>query len=601
MIVSARLLESDGTTVVTGALDQAFDISWQSSLSDPGWGQLSLPLSSAGAVEVLVGRFVQCLLDGVVVFHWQILRPAQRTTVSPSEEYGEILTVRGPGWIGGLSTAVIRPYGGVTNPLVPQVRQWNFAAPNYSEPAAWDPAIEIVASNEVYADRYQLLTIIITVEDEPDVTEVVPAPAPLGWYVGDAFWIWGNADDTIVGRNYFRNEFTLAEQTLVTIAATGDNFYTVFLEGTPILGDNENEACWQEHREMTITLPAGTYGIAAVVDNLEWPAIYVNPAGFLCAVFVPDAQGGLASTILVSDDSWSSLDYPADEPGWSPGGVLLDARTEVQAEDEVPHMLVDFDATDDSESNGWVEPINGWTEIPNIAIPVGASFFDLLTRLDEEAWLEYRSALSTMTLQCFNFGAAGTVTTWEFEEGININELIYGDAEPYFNRLMVKWGSAYQIVEDAGAITANGGIAVTGTVTVDASSRADAERLGLLALSQTADPQPSVSLHFLPPETWREASLSAVNRGRPYEDFREGDWLDVQNEAGDGLESIRLLSLTVTQGDNGHADITGELNRRVHIPERERMELLESLGIGVQGQTRVSIPVSTANAVAARA
>ena len=83
-----------------------------------------------------------------------------------------------------------------------------------------------------------------------------------------------------------------------------------------------------------------------------------------------------------------------------------------------------------------------------------------------------------------------------------------------------------------------------------------------------------------------------MNRGRPYEDFREGDYLLVQNRAGDGLESVRLLSLTVTQADDGHAEISGELNRRINIPERERAELLVSLGMGVQGETRISIPVS---------
>lgn len=600
MIVSLKLFESDGTTEVSGALADAFDVSWQTVLNDPGWGQLSVPLSSAGSAQVIVGRFVQCLLDGAAVFHWQILRKPDVTTISGEEELGEILTARGPGWVGGLSTAIIRPYGGITNPLVPQVRQWNFASPNYTEPAAWDPAIEIVGADEVYADRYQELTIVITVEDEPDVSTTVPAPAPLGWYVPTAFWIWGNADDTLVGRNYFRSTFTLGAQTLITIAATADNFYTVYLEGTPILGDNENEACWQEHREMTITLPAGTYGIAAVVDNLEWPVAYVNPAGFLAAVFVPNAQGGLASTVLVSDDSWSSLDYPATEPGWSPGGVLLDARTEVQAEDAVPHWLVGFDATNDSDTTAWSEPINGWGQIPNISVPVGSSVFDLLTRLANEAWLEYRSALTTMTLQCYNHEGAGTVTTWEFEEEINIAELTFGESEPSLNRLMVKWGSGYLIVEDVAAIAANDGIVLEGTITVDAASYADAERLGQLALLETVDPKPAVTLRFLAPETWREASLAAVNRGRPFEDFQVGDWLEVQDQAGTGLDSIRLLSLSVTQADDGHAEIVGELNRRLHIPERERAELLHSLGLGVQGQTNVSIAVGTANAVAAR-
>jgi hypothetical protein len=600
VIVTVRLLESDGTTVVTGALDQAFDVAWNSALSDPGWGQFSLPLSSAGAVEVRVGRFVQCLLDGVVVFHWQILKPPVLTTVSPEEEYGEILTAKGPGWIGGLSTAVIRPYGGISNPLVPQVRQWNFATPNFPNAGSWVAATEINGAADVNPDRYQLLTIIVTVEGEPDVTTTVVAPAPLGWYVPEAFWIWGDPVTETVGRNYFRNTFTLGAQTLITIAATGDNFYTVYLEGTPIVGENDNEACWQEHKEFTFTLPAGTYGIAAVVENLEWPVAYVNPAGFLSAVFVPDAQGGVASVVLVSDDSWDSLDYPADEPGWTAGQVLIDVRTEAQANDTLPHWLIDFTGSVDSEAATWTENINGWNQIPNISIPVGSTAFDVLTRLENEAWLEYRSAKSTMTLQCYNQLTGGDVMAWEFVDGVNIAELQFGDAESYFNRLMVKWGTGYQLVEDTAAVTANDGIAIEGTVTVDASGWRDANRLGLIALGESADPQPSISLKFLAPEAWRETELAANFRGRPYEDFREGDTINVPDVNGD-LQAVRLLSLSVTQDQlDGHAEITGELNRRVRITERDREELLFSLGMGVQGQSRVSIPVSTATAVATR-
>jgi hypothetical protein len=599
MIVTAVLLEADGTTVVTGALDDAFDITWQSALNDPGWGQLSVPWNSTGADEVIAGRFVQCLLDGVVVFHWQILRPPVVMTVSEEEEFGEVLTARGPGWIGGLTTALILPYGGLSNPLVPQVRQWNFATPNYDD-SAWIAATEINGAAEINPDRYQLLTIIVTVPDEPDVETVTPAPAPLGWYVPEAFWIWGDADTTTVCRDYFRTTYTLADQSIVTHAATGDNFYTVYLQGSPILGDNENEACWQEHNETTFTMSPGTFGVAAVVENLEWPPAYVNPAGFLGAIFVPDAQGAVASLIKVTDDSWLSLHNPANEPGWQPGAVLIDILDEVQFRATIPHVSWTFTTTADSDSAAWSEPINGWSEIPNISVPVGGNVFDLLTRLENEAWLEYRSALSTMALEAYNRLGAGTSTTFEFEEGINIAELTFGDTELYFNRLMVKWGSRYQFVENSAAITANDSIVVEGTVTVDAASYADADRLGQVPLAESSDPQPSITLKFLYPETWREASLAAVNRGRPYEDFREGDYLLVQNQAGDGLESVRLLSLTVTQGDDGHAEISGELNRRINIPERERAELLVSLGMGVQGETRISIPVSTANAIAAR-
>jgi hypothetical protein len=280
--------------------------------------------------------------------------------------------------------------------------------------------------------------------------------------------------------------------------------------------------------------------------------------------------------------------------------VLDDILTEAQTNDTIPHVVWGFTASVDSASAAWSEPINNWGEIPNFAVPIGATAYDVLQKLADEHWLDYRSAGTTMTLQCYNPDSGTTTTLCEFVEGVNIEELTFSEAEVVQNRLLVKWPSGYLMVEDAAAIAANDDIALEGVLTVDAASVADATRLAEVALAESASPEPSITLRFLAPETWRETEIADPNeRCRPYEDFREGDYIKVPNESGT-LTTYRLLSLGVSQADDGHAEIVGELNRRIRIRERERAELLESLGMGVKGESRVSVPLTITNGVRTR-
>lgn len=136
----------------------------------------------------------------------------------------------------------------------------------------------------------------------------------------DALWIWaipgfgidGTRVLTPTGSAYFRKEFTLVAGTSITISATADNIFDLYLDGEKVLtsGPNqdytENRPAWTYTFSVTVVVSAGTHLIAAKArntpqpDDIEEPG---NPAGFLCTV-----MSGL--TVLIhSDETWRSVGY----------------------------------------------------------------------------------------------------------------------------------------------------------------------------------------------------------------------------------------------------------------------------------------------------
>jgi hypothetical protein len=64
----------------------------------------------------------------------------------------------------------------------------------------------------------------------------------------------------------------------------------------------------------------------------------------------------------------------------------------------------------------------------------------------------------------------------------------------------------------------------------------------------------------------------------PYEGVVVGDIVEVPNLAGDGTESLRVLSISVETDDEGYAIWRMELNARWRDPDSETVELLRSIG-----------------------
>lgn len=554
-VATVSLYDRTGTTLVAD-LDGAFDVTWQDVVNDTGIGKFSLALSDPQAALVAEGQLVRCSIYGLpAVFCWRIDQHP-RETIQQDEEVGQIITASGRGWSSIYETVKVYPAGGTGQQPPVDQRSFSFASPGFPA-AGWSATSIVVGTFGNLALPWR------------GVIDGATVPAPFGWpeLATVSKWIWATNPTTPVGSCYFRQSFTLASETTVTIIATADNLWTLYLDGVSILGDNANLSAWREHRRAQVTLAAGVHWLAAVVNNPS-----SSPAGFLCSVYVEDPDPEVDPTVLlVSDGSWASLAYPAVEPGYTPGAVMLVLIAEAQARGQLTDVTVDFTAVNDSAGVPW-------QTMPEMAVPVGASLLDVLGLLVSGGWCDWWVAPGMPRLSMWAFDGRGSTTSVEMAELVNISDLNHGQAQSIINRLLVKYPGGMFTVNDTASQTAHG--VLEAFLTLDVADVVEATRLANRALVEAVAAQPAITL-----------VLEPAGDDLPYVDWQPGDRVTAPSPAGDPTV-YRALSITINVDDMGDVEIGVELNRRTISIEETRTALLRSLGSGVVGDGSGSKPVS---------
>lgn len=597
--LSAQLLDKDATTVISGALDQAFGLRGMDETNGYGSGEIFVPLSSAGAAQVRRGRYVQCLLEGVPFFTFKIGgHPAYRQ-VMHGERLEEVLACSGQGWGCCFEGANVYPDGGLA--LVSQLdysnRLFSFASRTFPNLSGWGAAVE----RYEYLDGVTYGARVVQVEntgpdpDDPGDDEVLDYPAPLGFPWPNApkngngaaptptyvptYWVTGSGapSEESIGFHFFRGSFTLAGSQEVKITVTADNFYTLFLNGIPILGDDENSLAWQEWREITLTLPAGTHVFAAVVENIEADVDY-NPAGFLFAAIAMAVYPGEVATtetlaLLVSDAASFTSAFTDDEfPGYTPGQIIDIVVDEAQARGALSHYTDhSFGELVDSDGNPWdsVDPESSTLYVPVFPVKLSDSAGDVLRGLYEQGWIDWHFTPDVLALDAWAQGAVGTATGVEFSRATNIIGLERGETDEYANALLVQWSAGYTEVNDADEIE-DYGDRVEAFLSTDAGTVFEAQRLGRVDLRRRAFDERVAVLLTIEPRDSTEC---------PYEGFGMRDTIEVTNVAEDGFDTSRVLAIHFEQDDLGYAAPWRlEVNERWRSPEAEAVSLLRSVG-----------------------
>jgi hypothetical protein len=438
--------------------------------------------------------------------------------------------------------------------------------------------------------------VVITqqVDDAADIEYDGAFPAPLGFPVTTAYWIWPNADTAPQGKGFFHRDFELPTELLLTFTATADNYYTVYLDGTPIFGEAEDTACWREYKTVQFVVTAGWHNVAALVRNTAPEGGGANPAGFLCALYTVDGNGE-PDTVYVQTDAeeisgdWKTLWVPegGQDPGWTAGEIIIDMLEEAVARGVLTPVTVDFTATTDSEGNPW--PV-----IPAFAVDVGSSVLSALADLARLGHIDWRMKPGAPVLQMFVHGLAGAASPATYAYGSNIASMSFEQASAVKNRILVKWSGGYFQVDDLASQAALGAVLET-TMSIDAATQDEALRRAEEAL---ADLSSEVRACVLTIELGDD--ISAMNpNDMPYFSFGVIDTITAPNEAATPTVSP-VESITVNGGDNGDPEITLELNRRMRIPERAELELLYSIGSGIRGQVESSDPLIRIRSVSER-
>lgn len=592
-ILSAQLLYADGTVVPGNPLEKAFNVSWYDEMNGPGSGEVSLPMSEAGAAEMVPGRFVNCIAsypDGSfssVRFTFRIEGNPQITLMGQGEEFGAVLSVKGRGWTCIFDDSPTYPEVELNSRIDTAWRLFSFASPSFPNGGSWSNAVEIYEylDGVTAGKRFQMA----------DNGNLYPSPTNFPWPVSlnngggvtppDAdyeptYWIWtetGNpSEEYELGWGFFRTEFTIASDTTMTFAVSGDNFFTLFLEGVPILGENEDHWIWQGWKEVSIMLSSGTYTVAAVVENVGFPGqtgpISTNPAGFIMTAHELDGNQMPVTVHLVTDDQWTCefVSNTDSWPGWTPGQIIDKLLDEAVARGEITMFAnMTASATVDSAGDAW-RPLD--TTVDNayassFAVNVGTTLLDALTQLHDEGWIEWHGQPNTFTLDVYRGRQPSPVSAVTFTVGVNLMSVEYASTDIYANALLVQWEQGFVEVEDAAAI-ASLGTKVSALFSSDATSSADAEQVGRTELLRRAqDGWPAILAGVEP--------TSAADC--PYEAFRPGDWVTVPAING-GTTVARVLSIQCQQDGMGFATWTLELNRKMRVPERLDNQLLRQIG-----------------------
>lgn len=576
-VVTAGLLDRDGSPIAGDPLLKAFDITWYDEEDGPGHGSLSLPLSEAGASELLPGRFINGIINGSVRFTFKIEGNPEYKIIQEGEEFAQIITVEGRGWACEFDEVIILPAAVLSLRLDTSWRLFSFASPDFPNTSGWMAADELYEYLEgvAYGYRYQMA---------PDG---LLYPSPIGWPYNTSpnvydpasppgadyeptYWIWVPGEEDSLGWAFFRSTFTIPTNGAYTYAVTGDNYFTLFIEGTPVLGESDDILCWLGWKDESTFFEADTYSIAGVVENPDWP-VALNPGGFIANVYALGLNNMPETHIKSTDSSWSCyfVDAGGYWPGWTPGQIIDTLISEAVARGGlVAYNSHTFTDDLDSATEAWrpSDPDFDSPYVPSFAVQVGSTVMAALSQMHNEGLIHWHVKPGTLILDVYR-ARTGSPASMATLDGTNLRALERNATAPYANALLVQWENGYVWVTDPAEISSYG-TRVEDIYSSDATSQADAERLGNQELIRRAQSGfPSVVAVVEP--------TSAADT--PYEGFTVGDYVTIP-AVGGGTELVRVLSIAVSHDGEGFAIWTLELNAKLEVPERRTNDLLRTIG-----------------------
>lgn len=577
-VVSARLLDRDGTTVISGTpLANSFDRSFMDEFDGTGTGSLSLSLSEAGAAELTPGRFVDVQVDAVSRFTFQIEGDPEYLLIQEGEEVDQIVKVSGRGWGSVFDQAIVEPEADLDLNLPSPWRLFSFASPGFPNAGAWVAADELYEylDGVTYGYRYRQAPdgllypspISFPLNTSPNIYD--PSSPPGANYV-DTYWIWPPSEELSIGFAFFRKAFTIGSGNgaVYTFAITGDNFFTLFLEGIPILGENADLFIWKDWKEVTVALPEGTFQIGVVVENVDVPDLATNPAGMIMTVHTVDGAQLPDAAQVVTDDTWTCVFADDFWPGWTPGQIFATLISEAVARGSLTaYNSSTFAALTDSASNAWSDSDTSSPYIPAFGAEIGSTVMAALIKARDEGHLHWHVQPGILNLDIWAPGSIGASSGVVLAEGTNLRTLERGATTVYANALLVQWERGFVWVTDAAEITAFGS-RVEDIFASEASSPDEAQRQGRVELDgRIASGWPAVVVTIEP-----TSSADA-----PYEGFELGETVNIP-AIGGGTENVQVLSISMSEDSLGHAQWRCELNRRVRSIAKQDADLLRQIG-----------------------
>lgn len=318
-------------------------------------------------------KFVKIRMNGIVVGAF-IIQNKKTVIVGEGEEADEMWEVSGEGLRSWSRDAAVYPSKGLQANSA-DTRYFNFATEQGSwyKSAQWTNAVVSWTWNQS-GNWY--------------------GTAPANWPdAPSAKWIWDRSGPYAMpqGYVYFRREFTAASDASYSLFIAVDDAAEVYVDGELLLTTAEH--AWQDTNRIDMDLKAGAHVIGIKAYNY----MSTGPGGLLAALFtfgdplVPTS----ATLVLVSDTQWKVQGYPAIEPGWNMGDLLVTLITEAKNRGVrwANNVTVSFTTTTDSAGQAWADPVP-WS------FSVGASYEEVISAVEEmgcDIWLDP----NTLTLNAY--------------------------------------------------------------------------------------------------------------------------------------------------------------------------------------------------------
>lgn len=370
---------------------------------------------------------------------------------------------------------------------------------------------------------------------------------PRGWPDRKCEWIWSRNPNAKSpnGKNHFRGSFTLAARRRIRIWAVGDDRMELQLNGEVILRHANNH--WRKPKAVTLTLEAGTYLLAAEVENTTRGTD--DKSGFLCLVAEVNEKDKIVRIIKRTRPStWKVRGYKPTPPGWYPAQILKTLVEEAQARSVDGFAGITFGFTDTHDSDGRL-----WTDRVDIAFGVSTtSLLDVVAQLVENG-LNVEMApglvLNAYISRGFDRTSAVTlahVTAGSGDQGIPtptgerrpaVRKVGQGVHSKIKNVGAVRHRHGWEIVEDSPS-QAEHGIREGGLILGRAASQTQAATIAGKWYRDTGQP-----------ETTIQVTTTSAKGPQPFVDYNLFDLVLAPGLSGD-YAPHRVLSITAREDDD---------------------------------------------------
>lgn len=366
-------------------LSRAESATFQERLNEAGTGSCVLANDDAALSLVAPGDVLRFDLDGQTAFS-AIVRSVDRVSLNEAGELAQVTTLGGAGLLAALDEAVVYPSRGLSGAPIEETRLFSWMSPDYDD-SWWGGAMSFgpVAANStvawygvggVWADSAKMIW----------TTGVTDRLAPGGWC-------------------YFRKTFYVAEDTRARVSFVADDQGDAYLDGGEVASTNPWGNLPGDVIAVEVDLSAGTHTLAFMGYNHEGPPDDIdgpfNPAMAAASVVPLDVLGNAGPPLVVTDETWKVLAYPATPPGMTPGDALLHVINEAKARGCLLNLEVAFTGAADSAGVAW--PVVGdiSTRVGNDAL----TFVRELTETYVDVWMDPL----TFTLHAWAQGGRGAL------------------------------------------------------------------------------------------------------------------------------------------------------------------------------------------------